>query len=109
MGHDILGYNKAGKEIAYARFSMGNYNAVVLYRLLDAIKYYAGVSGIGRSTTFSRQQIEQALNTYKELYNNGDSQLKGDLLSWDQKQILTFILNCLATAEKEDSVEVYFG
>lgn len=23
MGHDISGYNKAGEEIAYARFSMG--------------------------------------------------------------------------------------
>lgn len=108
MGHDILGYNKAGKEIAYARFSMGNYNAVILYRLLDAIKYYAGVSGIGASTTFSIQQIEKALITYNELYNS-HSQLKGDLLSLDQKQILTFILNCLATAQKEESVRVYFG
>lgn len=37
MGHDIVGYNKAGKEIAYARFSMGNPNATVLYTLLNTM------------------------------------------------------------------------
>ncbi len=51
MGHDISGFNKAGQEIAYARFSMGNCNALILYRLLNAQKYYAGVSGSGGGTT----------------------------------------------------------
>jgi hypothetical protein len=101
MGHDISGYNKAGEEIAYARFSMGNYNANILYSLLDANNYNAGVSGSGDISTFSMQQIEKALNTYKELYNNGDS--------LSESQILNFILNCLATAQKEESVKVYFG
>jgi hypothetical protein len=108
MGHDISGYNKAGEEIAYARFSMGNYNATILYSLLDANEYYAGVSGSGGSSTFSTQQIEKALNAYKELYNNGDP-LPESVLTWDQKQIQNFILNCFATAQKEDSVRVYFG
>ncbi|NHC40253.1 hypothetical protein G6549_09740 [Bacillus sp. MM2020_1] len=110
MGHDILGYNNAGKEIAYARFSMGNYNATILYSLLDAIKYYAGVSGSGKSSTFSKQQIEKALNAYKQLYNINDSPLlEGDFSTWDQKQIQTFIQNCHTTAQKEGSVRVYFG
>ncbi|MEH7332323.1 hypothetical protein V7161_06775 [Neobacillus drentensis] len=109
MGHDISGYNKAGKEIAYARFSMGNYNATILYSLLDANKYYAGVSGSGGSSTFSRQQIEKALNDYNQLFNNNNSPSEKDSLPWDQKQILNFILNCLATAQKEESVRVYFG
>lgn len=109
MGHDISGYNKAGKEIAYARFSMGNYNATILYRLLNANDFYAGVSGSGRSTTFSTEQIEKALKAYKEFYRTDDCLSETDLLAMDQKQILKFILNCLATAQKENSVKVYFG
>ena len=68
MGHDISGFNKAGKEIAYARFSMGNVNAIILYRLLQAYKYYAGVSGSGGSTCFSTQQCEKALNRFNQFY-----------------------------------------
>ncbi|MBT2727197.1 hypothetical protein J7E63_09635 [Bacillus sp. ISL-75] len=109
MGHDISGYNKAGKEIAYARFSMGNYNATILYNLLDANNYYAGVSGSGDSSIFSIQQIEKAMNVYKQFYKNGDSLSESDFLTWDQKQILNFIQNCLATAKIEGSVRVYFG
>ena len=110
MSHDICGYNKAGEEIAYARFSMGNYNATILYSLLDANEYNAGVSGSGGSSTFSIQQIEKALNTYKKFFNQNDSSLsESDFLAWDQKQILNFILNCLATAQKEESVRVCFG
>lgn len=109
MGHDISGYNKAGKEIAYARFSMGNYNATILYRLLDAYDFYAGVSGSGRSTTFSTEQIEKALKAYKEFFHTGDSLSGIGLLGMDQKQILNFIINCLVTAQKENSVKVYFG
>lgn len=109
MGHDILGFNRAGEEIAYARFSMENYNATILYNLLDANNYYAGVSGSGDSSTISKQQMEKALNTYNQLYDNDDSLSESDLLSWDKKQISDFLLNCLATAKKEGSVGVYFG
>jgi hypothetical protein len=106
MGHDISGYNNTGEEIAYARFSMGNYNSTILYNLLDANEYYAGVSGSGNSSTFSIKQIEQALKTYNQLYGNGNSLSESD---WDLKQIQDFIRNCVATAQKEGSVSVYFG
>ncbi|MFA9560649.1 hypothetical protein ACERII_25445 [Evansella sp. AB-rgal1] len=110
MGHDISGFNKAGEEIAYARFSMGNNNATILYRLLDAGEYYAGVSGSGGSSSFSKEQIQRALIIYHRLPNNAkSSSTKDDFESWDMKQILEFIQNCLATAEKEGSVTVYFG
>ncbi|WP_261176734.1 hypothetical protein [Anaerobacillus sp. CMMVII] len=93
MGHDISGFNKAGEEIAYARFSMGNYNAIILYSLLDADDYYAGVSGSGKGSTFSTQQIEKALNSYQQIYSNGNSTMsENDSLDWDQKQILDFYL-----------------
>lgn len=110
MGHDILGYNKAGKEIAYARFSMGNPNAIVLYTLLNAMDYYAGVSGSGDSVIRSTQQIEKAVNVYKRRCVNDDPHLsKNDFENWDQKQILNFLVNCLKTAQKEECVKVYFG
>lgn len=109
MGHDISGFNKAREEIAYARFSMGNYNATILYSLLEADKFYAGVSGSGDSCTFSIQEVEKALNAYNRLFASGDSRSESEFDSWDQKQILDFIVNCLATAQKEGSVEVYFG
>ncbi len=109
MGHDIFGFNKAGNEIAYARFNMSNYNATILYIVLDADKYYAGVSGSGDSSTFSIQQMEKALNTYNKLYDNVDSMAESDVFTWDHKQIREFLKSCLATAEKEGSVRVYFG
>lgn len=110
MGHDIFGCNKAGEEIAYARFSMGNYNATILYSLLEANDYNAGVSGSGGSSTFSIQQIEKALNGYKQIYKYGNSRLtEKAILDWDQKQILEFIQNCLLSAQKEGSVRVFFG
>ena len=106
MGHDISGFNKAGEEIAYARFSMGNKNSIILYSLLDANKYYAGDSGSGRSSTFSIKQIEKALHTYKRIYGNGNSLSESD---WDLKQIWNFIQSCSATGKIEGSVRVYFG
>jgi hypothetical protein len=108
MGHDISGFNKAGEEIAYARFSMGNYNAYTLYRLLDANQYNAGVSGSGDSSTFSLQHFEKALNSYNQLFNNRVTVIESDGSNWDQKQIQDFILNCLSTAQKEGNVRVCF-
>ena len=108
MGHDISGFNKAGEEIAYARFSMGNYNADILYSLLDADQYNGGVSGIGDNAAFSIQQIEKALDAYNQLFGNSDSPSESNNLPWDQKRILNFILNCLATAKKEESVRICF-
>lgn len=109
MGHDISGYNKAGEEIAYARFSMWNYNAVILYSLLDANKFYAGVSGSGKGSTFYIKQIEKALNDYNQLYGNSNSQADRNVITWDIKQIGDFLQNCLAAAQKEGSVKVFFG
>ncbi|MFC2948136.1 hypothetical protein [Virgibacillus sediminis] len=109
LGHDISGFNKAGEEVAYARFSMGNYNATILYNLLDANRYNAGVSGSGQSSTFSLDQMERALDSYRKLYENGDPLPENDPLTWDIKQIAEFLLDCLATAKKEGNVGVYFG
>lgn len=103
MGHDISGYNKAGKEIAYARFSMWNTNAIILYHLLDANNFYAGVSGSGKSSNFSIQQMEKALDSFHQQFGNKEFN------HFDLKQIQDFIFNCFITAEKEGSVKVFFG
>ncbi|MGG5252203.1 hypothetical protein ACQYAD_01495 [Neobacillus sp. SM06] len=110
MGHDISGYNKKGEEIAYARFSMGNRNAIILYNLLESVTSYAGVSGSGRSSTFSKQQMEKSLQACKQFFNKNAASFSGnEFLEWDQKQIQTFIQGCLETAQKEGVVRVYFG
>jgi hypothetical protein len=108
MGHDISGFNQEGEQIAYARFSMWNQDAIILYHLLDSSKYHAGVSGSGRSSTFTIQQIEKALTSYKQFYH-GVSLPENDLRKVDQKQIEQFIRSCLATANKEGYVRVSFA
>jgi hypothetical protein len=108
MGHDISGFNRIGEEIAYARFSMWNQNAVILYHLLESTKYHAGVSGSGGSSTFTTQQIEKALNSYKQFYHGVDLP-DNEFMKLDQKQIEDFIINCLATANKEGRVRVRFA
>lgn len=104
MGHDISGFNKAGQEIAYARFSMGNHHAAILYTILDASKYNAGVSGSADSCTYSVKQMEKALNEFKEVYLKDAS-----TINWNHEQILSFIQNCLVTAKREGQVKVFFG
>ncbi|WP_240375241.1 hypothetical protein [Bacillus piscicola] len=110
MGHDICGFNKEGEEIAYARFSMGNYNALTLYKVLDAYEYYGGVSGIGRASNFSTEQMEKAWLAYEEMANTDTSPSpESKFVEWDKKQISQFIQNCLKTAQEEGSVRVSFG
>ncbi|MFY3790597.1 hypothetical protein ACOQFO_02595 [Ureibacillus sp. MALMAid1270] len=109
MGHDIAGYNKEGKEIAYARFSMGNPNARIIYNVLDATKYDAGVSGSGVVATYTVEQMERALNNFKELCKRGILLSDIDSLPWDQKQIYDFIINCRSIAQKEGNVRVCFA
>ncbi|RIW34062.1 hypothetical protein D3H55_10650 [Bacillus salacetis] len=103
----MVGCNKAGEEVAYARFSMGNYNAVVLYELLDAHAYNAGVSGSGRSLDYSSLQIEKAFTSWKKIYGTHSASRNG-ADDWDGKQINKFICNCLNTAQREGSVKVLF-
>ncbi|MGM0845098.1 MAG: hypothetical protein ACQEUT_08985 [Bacillota bacterium] len=107
MSHEMLGCNREGEEVAYARFSMGNSNAFVLYDLLDAHHYNAGVSGSGKSHSYSPLQMEKAFNGWKKLYGK-KSQSESGAANWDGKQINEFILNCFKTAQKEGSVKVLF-
>ncbi|RKQ34566.1 hypothetical protein [Oceanobacillus halophilus] len=109
MSHDMVGFNKAGKQIAHLHFSMGNSSAGILYVLLDAMDYHAGVSGTGDSTNLSIEKTEQALNKYQQIYVDGDTSQKDDFTIWEQNEILNFLLNCVTTAQKEGSVRVLFA
>lgn len=110
MGHDIYGYNKAGESIAYARFSMQNYNAYILYDILNAQEYNGGVSGIGGSLTLSKKAMEKAWKDYEQLFSSENDHFTEDkFLLWDKKQIREFMINCLAEAKKEGRVVVFFG
>lgn len=109
MGHDIYGYNRNGKEIAYARFFMSNPSASTLYYILGAEEYNGGVSGIGAKEKFSLEQMEKAKNKLLQFYDVEDlSELKIRSLDMDDEQILNFLSNCLKTAKEEDDVEIVF-
>lgn len=110
MGHDIIGRNKAGEEIAYARFSMSNPNASILYGLLDASEYNAGVSGSGGGARVTTSLLQNALTEFDHLYGRILSDLSDDdYATWDLRQIQNFLQNCLVTArEEEEEVLVIF-
>lgn len=101
----MIGRNKAGDEVAYARFCMGNSNAFLLYGLLDASEFNAGVSGSGGLSTYTIVQMEKALDEFCQLLSRNPSSLTED---WDLRQILAFINNCVMTAHEEGSVDIIF-
>lgn len=105
----MVGFNKDGKEIAYIRFTMGDYNAHMLYDILDANEHNGGVSGKGASESYSLSQVKTAFNSYKELNDNGKSSNgHDDFSTWQQKEISKFLTSCINTAQKEKSVTICF-
>jgi hypothetical protein len=104
MGHDIGGFNKKGEEIAYARYSMSNYNSDLLYKAFDSSSFHAGVSGNGADKIFT---IEQVKNAKVFLNNLNDDDFKGDI-EYEKEKLENFIYNCLETAKKEGCVRIGF-
>lgn len=110
MGHDISSFNQSGKEVGYVRFTMGDMNARVFYKLLGAEQFDAGVSGSGHYSTFSLKQMEKALKKFKALkkqdfFKTGNQ----EFLKWHQGEMLKFITSGLKTAQSEGRVKVFFG
>ncbi|TMN22731.1 hypothetical protein [Lentibacillus cibarius] len=107
MGHDILGYNKSGENVAYLRFSKNDVNSLVVYCLLESSDYFAGVSGTGDSVSFTQQQMEKALENYNRhmiIYPG-----KKHFETWQRNEILKFLKNCLEMTKKERTIQVLFG
>lgn len=105
MGHDIVGRNNEGTEVSYIRFAMGNGTSYEFYDFYDALEYHAGVSGNAQSATYTTSQIEQALKSYQAIYGedtDSREQSENDFESYERKEMLTFIKNCLKTAQEEE-------
>ncbi|MFD2762506.1 hypothetical protein [Lentibacillus juripiscarius] len=107
MSHDIIGHNKAGEAIAHLRFTMNDVNSSLVYSLLESSDYYAGVSGTGDIVRFSQQQIEKALENYNKdrIKYPGGKRFE----TWQRNEIQKFFKNCLETAKKEQTVQIFFG
>ncbi|MFC4389030.1 hypothetical protein ACFOZ1_14600 [Gracilibacillus marinus] len=106
MGHDIFAYNKANQEVAYARFSMFNDNSYILYDLLQAREFHAGVSGSGVCVEFSDVMMNQVMQDCNLLFPKNDRANRRDI---DVKQIQGFIKNSYEAAKNEGSVKICFG
>lgn len=111
MGHDIYSYNQEGEILQQVRFTMGDAYAPLFYDLFDAQQYNGGVSGVGATMMLSTSQVEKALERYLQiadyafLYQNN----KGEILDWQQKEIVKFIETCLEIAREEGEVKVAFA
>ncbi|TFJ94158.1 hypothetical protein [Lentibacillus salicampi] len=110
MGHDISSFNRAGQQIGYVRFTMGDVNAPLFYDLLDANEYYAGVSGSGEVAILPLDQVKKALKAF-DRWKAKDFGHKGnqEFLLWQRNEIQKFMNSCLETARKEGTVKVFFG
>lgn len=63
MGHDIFAYET--KQISYLRRNAFDELNDKIYLALDALDYYAGVSGDGGLNFFYKDQLEEALTRLK--------------------------------------------
>ncbi len=108
MGHDISSFDQSGKQVGYVRFTAGDLNASIFYKLFDANIYNAGVSGSGNSVTLSIPQVEKALKEYQQLNDHDFLNWSPEFLKWQRKEILKFIQGCLETAQKEGEVKLVF-
>lgn len=104
MGHDIGGFNKKGEEVAYARYSMSNYNSDLLYRAFSSDEHHAGVSGDGSDKIFTLEQVEMSKVFFENLK---DEDFIGDI-EYEKEKLKTFIDNCLDTAKEDGIVRIGF-
>lgn len=61
MGHDIWAYKIANNKVAAYRRNAFTPNNSLIYKALNCMDLYAGVSGNGESRVFSDNQIEKAI------------------------------------------------
>ncbi|QQK81841.1 hypothetical protein HUG20_03620 [Salicibibacter cibi] len=106
----MCGFNKSGEEICHIRFTMGNPNALIVYRLFDAYDFYAGVSGNGQSKEVSLPEAEKALTALNQLHRDNEPyDLNDEYLTWLRSELDNFVISCFDAAQKEGSVRVSFA
>ena len=104
-----MAVNQANQEVAYVRFSMGNYSSIDFYRLFDALQYHGGVSGIGASAKYTVSQVERALQLFQQQFQQKNAKEESDFAAYERREIQTFIENCLSTAKKEGIVRISYS
>lgn len=116
MGHDIIGYNVNKKEIAYARYSMSDQNANLLYKAFDSEKLNHGVSGNGSMQEFDIDDVNKAVRFLGSL-DTGDFVAPGGYTTQEDwgfikseiGKITRFIESCRKAAEEDGIVYIFFG
>ena len=108
MSHEMVGFNKSGEEVAYVRFTMNDYYALIVYDLFDAHKHNGGPSGKGHSETYPLSKVEEAFQSFNQLTNEFFNTENFDSIPWQHVDIQKFLNHCLFTAEKEKSVSICY-
>lgn len=104
----MVAFNQNDEEIGYLRFTMGDPSAFLLYDLLDSNEYNGGVSGLGKSTIISLQQIEKAVQTYNLTKDRQSYSDISEFRIWQYNEIANFLDSCLKTAKIENNIVVLF-
>ena len=109
LSHDIYLYNKAGNIISHVRFTMGDVNAIWFYDLFDAQECNGGVSGLGRTMTLLHPQMENAYKKHTQSIDQGYIRTGNQRFdTWQQNEILKFLINGIETAKVEGKAVVGF-
>ena len=98
-----------GDEVAYIRFSMGNYNSYKLYSLLGTSDCHAGVSGDGSTRMIPREVIDACYFESNNRQPEHDDELDIEI---DWPYLHEFFKECkewLDSNTDRESILIYFG
>lgn len=109
MGHDILMFNKNGKEIGYLRFSMWDRTSDIIYDIFDVQEFNGIVSGKAEQKTFFTGDVQRAVMNYKQteikriVYDNEQT------TQWRKNEIEKFMASCVDAVRRDGEVTIFFG
>lgn len=109
MGHDILMFNKKGKEIGYLRFSMYDRSADAIYDIFNVKQFNGFVSGKGDQKTFSKEEIRAAYENYQTEKPSFTIYKNEKYHALRRNEIDTFIQTSVNTVKEEGEVTIFFG
>jgi|SRR5699024_7681084 len=109
MGHDILMFNKKGKEVGYLRFSMDDRLADTIYDIYDVKQFNGFVSGKGDQKTFTKEEIRAAYESYQTDKPSFTVYTNEKYHALRRNEIDTFIQTSVDTVNEEGEVTIYFG
>lgn len=84
MGHDITAYKKS--QVAYYRKNAFNPTNHRLYEVLNCKQFNGGVSGLGHSREFNKEELQEAYNKAFELGYEEEVEFLGTVLKADLQE-----------------------